>query len=147
MNFSFNNLLAVIVICRYLLTEITQNNVSIVFESIQDANETSPSKKNMKCNKDLAEGNSNYYLINNNKYIHIIIIEQKLVESSLEACLRLLSTVCEWYTENREIDKIGLLKAVFTLVRDFADFPFYSLQPLAISSHGPHSPCRSLSKI
>lgn len=55
--FSLDNLIAITVVCRHLLAEITQNNVCTVFESIQENDlETSPSKKNVKCNKELAEG-------------------------------------------------------------------------------------------
>jgi hypothetical protein len=55
--FSFDNLIALLVVCRHLLAEINQNNVSIVFESIHENNvEGSPSKKNVKCNKELTEG-------------------------------------------------------------------------------------------
>ena len=60
--FALDNLVALVVVCRHLLAEITQNNVSVVFESFHEAAaatnsaETSPSKKNVKCNKELTEG-------------------------------------------------------------------------------------------
>jgi hypothetical protein len=56
-----DTLIAMTVVCRYLLAEINQNNVSNVFESIQqqqtDVLELSPSRKGVKCNRELAEGN------------------------------------------------------------------------------------------
>ncbi|KAL3101676.1 hypothetical protein niasHT_024809 [Heterodera trifolii] len=106
------SMLANIVSCRRLLAEITQNNLSMVFEQIHDdAFDGSPTKKGIKCNEELAE-------------------EQKLVERCLAACLRLLAVLCDWYCAARERRLFGVLVALFALMRDFADFPFYSLQLL-----------------
>uniref|UniRef100_A0A914HFY8 Dopey N-terminal domain-containing protein n=1 Tax=Globodera rostochiensis TaxID=31243 RepID=A0A914HFY8_GLORO len=118
-------MLANIVLCRRLLAEITQNNLSMVFEHIHDDSESSPSKKGIKCNEELAE-------------------EQKLVERCLTACLCLLTAVCEWYCADRERRLVGVLAALFALMRDFADFPFYSLQLHNNSPQHQSTACRSL---
>ncbi|KAL3088791.1 hypothetical protein niasHT_023139 [Heterodera trifolii] len=66
---------------------------------------------------------------------------QKLVERCLAACLRLLAVLFDWYCAARERRLFGVLVALFALMRDFADFPFYSLQLL----HQDNI-CRSLSE-
>lgn len=54
---STENTVACLAICRRLLAEITQNNLSMVFETIhENLAECSPTKRGIKCNKELAEG-------------------------------------------------------------------------------------------
>uniref|UniRef100_A0A1I8BMX9 Dopey_N domain-containing protein n=1 Tax=Meloidogyne hapla TaxID=6305 RepID=A0A1I8BMX9_MELHA len=116
-----NNYVAIIIVCRHLLAEINQSSVSNVFESLQNTKEegrdsaVSSPNRTEKREKELAG-------------------EQQCVESSLEACLQTFTSICNWYIKSRERDRCGVLLAICLLVRDFADFPFYSLQPLASCS-------------
>uniref|UniRef100_A0A915MA78 Dopey N-terminal domain-containing protein n=1 Tax=Meloidogyne javanica TaxID=6303 RepID=A0A915MA78_MELJA len=112
-----NNYVAIIVVCRHLLTEINQNNVSNVFEFLHN-NKEGESNNSARSSPNRTE-----------KREKELAGEQQCVESSLEACIQAFTSICNWYIKDRERDRCGVLLAICLLVRDFADFPFYSLQP------------------
>ncbi|KAE9552234.1 hypothetical protein FO519_004543 [Halicephalobus sp. NKZ332] len=56
------------------------------------------------------------------------IEEEKIIEGCLKSAYEVASIVCKWYVITRDRDRTGVLCAISSLLRDFADFPLYCLQ-------------------
>ncbi|GMT26501.1 hypothetical protein PFISCL1PPCAC_17798, partial [Pristionchus fissidentatus] len=51
--------------------------------------------------------------------------EQELMEACLEECLRLMTTICQYYCSHRVPSRWPLLRSMNALLLQFADFPLY----------------------
>jgi hypothetical protein len=99
-NFSCKNLVALLILCRQLLSKVNP--------SIDPA-----------FNEDSKSLFSNYMNKNTNFLATV-------VKSMFDACFQLSDCIYHWYTNDRNCTKTGVIYALTSLFRDFAEFPFCS---------------------
>ncbi|KAL6730769.1 hypothetical protein Aduo_001710 [Ancylostoma duodenale] len=104
-------LLRVIDVCSRLLEEISQSGaVEVPSGDMSDASSNASPRKSANINPAVAGA---------------IDDDQVLVESCVNECLLLLSSVCRIYVANRSSLRLPLLTAVCKLTSKFVDYPLY----------------------
>ncbi|KAK0423668.1 hypothetical protein QR680_008265 [Steinernema hermaphroditum] len=111
--FGQENLVELIAVCQMLLSEISQR-------SIEFGSPTRSPARDEARNLHPYSQSSRFLSVSDSN-----MSDQEKIEKCLETCKKLMTVVCDYYTEKRDVRRVDVLQATTALLRDFSEFSIF----------------------